>query len=253
MTSPLPLKGKVAIVTGASSGIGEATALALAHAGADVVLAARREERLERLAATIGEQTQARVVIHVTDITKNEQVLGMASAAIEAFGRIDILVNNAGVMLLSRVEKRQVKEWDTMIDVNIKGVLYGIGAVLPHMQEQGSGHIINISSVAGHRTFNSGVVYAATKFAVQAISEGLRQEITASQGIRVTRVNPGIVATELTDHITDEEISAQRDDALKKMRPLQSDDVARAVIYAATQPPHVQVSEILVLPTDQQG
>lgn len=251
MTSPL--KGKVAIITGASSGIGEATALTLAKAGAHVVLAARRKERLESLAKTIREQTQVEVVIHVTDVTDHAQVQAMAQAALDAFGRIDILVNNAGIMLLSRIEKLKVDEWDKMIDVNIKGLLYGIGSVLPHMQEQKSGHIINISSVAGHRTFNSGVIYAATKFAVQAISEGLRQEVTVSQGIRVTRINPGVVATELTDHITDEEIAVQRGEALAKMRPLQSEDIAQAVLYAATQPPHVQVSEILVLPTDQQG
>lgn len=253
MTSAPPLQGKVAIVTGASSGIGESTALHLAKAGAHVVIAARRKERLEQLAQKIRAQADVEVLIHVTDVTRKDQVESMAQATMDAFGRVDVLVNNAGIMLLSRVEKLKVDEWDKMIDVNIKGLLYGIAAVLPHMQTQGSGHIINISSVAGHRTFNSGVIYAATKFAVQAISEGLRQEITASQGIRVTRINPGIVATELTDHITDEEISAQRDEALGKMRPLQSEDIAKAVIYAATQPAHVQTSEILVLPTDQGG
>lgn len=245
------LDQQVAIITGASSGIGEHTALALAHAGVHVVLAARRQSRLEALKARIEAETDRQAIICVTDVTNRQEVQTMAQAAIDAFGRIDILVNNAGIMLLSKIEKGLVDQWDKMIDVNIKGVLYGIDAVLPHMQSQKCGHIINVSSVAGHRTFISGTVYSATKFAVQAISEGLRQEVTASQNIRVTRICPGIVATELTDHITDEEVTASREAAMQKMRPLQSEDVARAIVYAASQPDHVQLSEVLVLPTDQ--
>ncbi|MBX6395037.1 MAG: SDR family oxidoreductase [Alicyclobacillaceae bacterium] len=238
------LDGKVALVTGASSGIGEATAVALAEAGATVVAAARRLDRVEALSAQSG----GRISPAYLDVTDRDAVKRLVQEAIERFGKIDILVNNAGVMLLSYMDKLLVDEWDRMIDVNVKGVLYGVAAVLPHMKERRSGHIINIASVAGHRVFPAGAVYCGTKFAVRAISEGLRQEL-APFGVRVTVISPGIVKTELTDHITDPDV--RRTIEARTLTPLQSKDIAEAVLYAVQQPQHVDINEIVVRPTEQ--
>lgn len=199
------LQDKVAIVTGASSGIGEATSRTLARAGAKVVLTARRKDRLDALCAAI-EGNGGTALIVAADITDRQAVEAVLEKTLAAFGRLDILINNAGIMPLSPMRRCQVHEWDRMIDVNVKGLLYGIAAVLPTMLAQGSGHIVNVSSIAGRRPFPGGAVYSATKFAVRAISQGLRLELSPEQKIRVTDIEPGVVATELQDHITDEEV-----------------------------------------------
>ena len=244
------LKDKVAIITGASSGIGEATARRLAESGARVVLAARRVERLEALAVDI-EHHQGTALVAPTDVTDERSVQRLARRALDAFGRIDILINNAGIMPLSPISKLRVEEWDRMIDVNIKGVLYCIAATLPTMLEQGSGHIINVSSVAGRRPFPSGTVYSATKFAVRAISQGLRLELSPINGIRVTDIEPGVVATELTHHITDNETANRFQEMWAEKTPLESIDIAETILFVLSRPDHVNVNEILVRPTDQ--
>jgi len=244
----MELKGKTALVTGASSGIGEAAARRLVEHGVKVALAARRGDRLAALAAELS-ATGGEVISVVTDVTVRDQVDALARAARDAFGQIDILVNNAGIMPLSFMKNLHVEEWERMVDVNIKGVLYAIAAVLPDMCARKSGHIVNVSSVAGRRLFPSGAVYCGTKFAVTAISEGLRAELSASDGIRVTAIEPGAVATELTQTITDPAVIEMF--GARQMRRLEADDIARAVIYAVSQPPHVDVAEILVMPTDQ--
>ena len=244
------LRDKVAIITGASSGIGEATARRLAESGARVVLAARRVERLEALAADI-ERREGAALVAPTDVTDERSVQRLARTALAAFGRIDILINNAGIMPLSPISKLKVEEWDRMIDVNIKGVLYCIAATLPTMLEQGSGHIINVSSVAGRRPFPSGTVYSATKFAVRAISQGLRLELSPIEGIRVTDIEPGVVATELTNHITDNETASRFQEMWAEKTPLESIDIAETILFVLSRPDHVNVNEILVRPTDQ--
>lgn len=244
------LRDKVAIITGASSGIGEATARRLAESGARVVLAARRVERLEVLAADI-ERREGAALVAPTDVTDERSVQRLARTALEAFGRIDILINNAGIMPLSPIAKLKVEEWDRMIDVNIKGVLYCVAATLPTMLKQRSGHIINVSSVAGRRPFPSGTVYSATKFAVRAISQGLRLELSPIEGIRVTDVEPGVVATELTHHITDNETANHFQEMWAEKTPLESIDIAETILFVLSRPDHVNVNEILVRPTDQ--
>lgn len=244
------LRDKVAIVTGASSGIGEVTARRLAESGARVVLAARRVERLDTLAADI-EHHQGTALVAPTDVSDERSVQRLARTALDAFGRIDILINNAGIMPLSPISKLKVEEWDRMIDVNIKGVLYCVAATLPTMLEQGSGHIINVSSVAGRRPFPSGTVYSATKFAVRAISQGLRLELSPIKGIRVTDIEPGVVATELTHHITDNETANRFQEMWAEKKPLESIDIAETILFVLSRPDHVNVNEILVRPTDQ--
>jgi NADP-dependent 3-hydroxy acid dehydrogenase YdfG len=244
----MELRGKTALVTGASSGIGEATARRLAEHGVKVALAARRGDRLAALAAELCD-AGGEVISVVTDVTVRDQVEALARATRDAFGQIDILVNNAGIMPLSFMKNLHVEEWERMVDVNIKGVLYAIAAVLPDMCARKSGHIVNVSSVAGRRLFPSGAVYCGTKFAVTAISEGLRAELSASDGIRVTAIEPGAVATELTQTITDPAVIEMF--GARQMRRLEADDIARAVLYAVSQPGHVDVAEILVMPTDQ--
>lgn len=193
------IEDKVVVITGASSGLGEATARRLARYGAKLVLGARRIGRLRTLAGELKLDDDAVVQ---TDVTAREQVKRLADSAVEKHGRIDVILNNAGLMPSSRLELLKVEDWDAMIDVNIKGVLYGIVAALPHMRSQKSGHIINVSSVAGHKVGPGGVVYAATKHAVRVISEGLRQEVNP-YNIRTTIISPGAVATDLLDTITD--------------------------------------------------
>ncbi len=245
------LEGKVAVITGASSGIGEATAEALAAEGAAVVVAARREDRLADLVGRI-EKSGGRVLAAVCDVTDEGQAHGLIRKAAEEFGSVDILVNNAGVMLLSAVGKGLSDEWRQMFDVNVMGLLYATDAAIETMKRQQGGHLVNISSVAGRKVNrDSSGVYAGTKHAVGAISEGLRQELLANN-IRVTIVEPGAVATELTDHITDEDVREGLS-GLLQMEILQAEDIANAITYAVTQPPRVSVNEILIRPTQQPG
>jgi NADP-dependent 3-hydroxy acid dehydrogenase YdfG len=237
------IKGKVVAITGASSGIGEATARLLAERGAHIVIGARRTERLEKLVADInarGGSARFRAV----DVTSREDTQAFVDFAKAEFGRLDVLVNNAGVMPLSDMAEVKVDEWDRMIDVNIRGVLHGIAAVLPDMKARGSGQIVNVASIGAHVVVPTGAVYCATKYAVWAISEGLRQE---NPDVRVTTISPGVVATELGDDISD----ATARDYVKELRKkaLTPDAIARAIAYAVEQPDEVDVNEVIVRPT----
>ena len=243
------IKDKVVIITGASSGIGYATALALAKEGAKLIVGARRTDRLENLVKQI-EGINGEVLSVSADVTKKSDCDELINSAIKNWGKIDVIINNAGLMPLSFVKNLKVDEWDQMIDVNIKGVLYCTAAVLPHMREAKSGHIINISSVAGRIVFPAGSVYCATKHAVTAFSEGLRQELSPRNNIRVTTIEPGVVSTELTNTITDESLE-KFVEASKKMEALKAEDIASAIIFAINAPNHVSVNEILVRPTTQ--
>jgi len=242
--------GKVAVVTGASSGIGEATALALAADGAKIVLVARREDRLKALAEKIKSDTKSDAIIVVADASKYETAEKTVKASLDKWGRLDILVNNAGVMYLGQVDGANVEDWQRMIDINVLGLMYFSHAVIPSMKKQGSGHIINISSVSGRVVSARSAVYSATKFAVNAFSEGLRQELVKDK-IRLTTIAPGAVATELTDHITDNQTKENVKNWVKSMQALQSVDIASAVVYAASQPSYASVNEILIRPTEQ--
>jgi len=243
------IKDKVAIITGASSGIGKATALALSKAGAKVAIGARRTDKLEELENEI-KQNGGEAISQKLDVTKKSECDSFADSVLQKWGSIDILVNNAGLMPLSFVKNLKIDEWDQMIDVNIKGVLYCTAAVISHMKEKKSGHIVNISSVAGRIVFPAGSVYCATKHAVAAFSEGIRQELSVRSNIRVTCIEPGVVATELTNTITDESLQGFVDNA-KKMEALRAEDIANAILYAVESPNHVNVNEILIRPTTQ--
>jgi NADP-dependent 3-hydroxy acid dehydrogenase YdfG len=237
------INGTVIAITGASSGIGEATARLLAAHGARVVLGARRVDRLEVLAGEITAAGGA-VRYRALDVTSRQDTAAFIAFTREVFGRVDVVINNAGVMPLSPLAAVKVDEWDRMIDVNIRGVLHGIAAALPLMVAQGSGQIVNVSSIGGHYVVPTGAVYCATKFAVRAISDGLRQETTK---VRVTVISPGVVESELADTITDE---ATRD-GMKSFRAIAiaPDAIARAILFTVSQPAEVDVSELVVRPT----
>ena len=243
------IAGKVVVITGASSGLGEAAARHLAAQGASVVLGARRVERLEAL---VGEITKAGGRAHAlaTDVVDRAQVQRLVDAAVERFGRLDVIVNNAGLMPQSPLERLRVDEWDRMIDVNIKGVLYGIAAALPIMKAQKSGHIINVSSVAGHKVRAGGAVYSATKHAVRVISEGLRQEVKP-YNIRTTIVSPGAVDTELPASISEPDVAAGMQKYYADIA-IPADSFARVVAFAMSQPDDVDINEILYRPTRQE-
>ncbi|HUD10966.1 MAG TPA: SDR family NAD(P)-dependent oxidoreductase [Candidatus Saccharimonadia bacterium] len=244
------IKDKVVIITGATSGIGEATAKLLASEGAIAVLAGRRQDRLDQLLASI-EKAGGRAFAHQTDVTSYESVKNLVDTVVKKYDRIDILFNNAGVMLLGPVIDADTTDWQRMIDTNLYGLIWCTHAVLPYMVRQGSGHIVQTSSVAG-RTANSGsAVYNLTKWGVNAFTEGLRQELVEHK-IRTTLVEPGMVATELRDHITHAESKKNANQWADSMRQLQSEDIAEAVRYAVTRPDHVDVNEMLIRPTDQQ-
>lgn len=242
------IQNKVVIITGASSGLGEATARHLAARGAKLVLAARRTERLQALVKEI-EAAGGEALAVATDVVDMAQVQALADQAKARFGRIDVLVNNAGIMPLAPLSKLKVDEWSRMIDVNVKGVLHGIAAVLPTMEAQKSGHIINIASVAGLKIFSPiGAVYSATKFAVRALSEGLRAE--APEGVRTTIVSPGAVESELKLGSSDADTAAGVK-AFYEANQIPADSVARAIAYAIEQPATVDVNEIVLRPTVQ--
>ena len=239
--------GKVVAITGASSGIGAATARLLGAQGALVVLGARRTDRLEKLVAEIL-AAGGKAVCRTLDVTNRADTAAFVGFAQAQFGKLDVLVNNAGVMPLSPLSALKLDEWDRMIDVNIRGVLHGIAAALPVMEAQGFGQIINISSTAGHRVIPTAAVYCGTKFAVGAISEGLRQE---NSKIRVTIVSPGVTESELAETISVPEVRARIEEFRKVA--LGADAIARAISYAIAQPADVDVGEIIVRPTANQA
>ncbi len=252
--------GKVAIVTGASSGIGYATSLTLSKAGIRVAVGARRLDKLQELKKQIVKNNGKGKIVageeeifiqRKLDVTSKSDCDSFVDAVVKKWGRVDILINNAGLMPLSYFKNCKVKEWEQMIDVNIKGVLYCTSAVIPHMINKKSGHIVNISSVAGRIVFTGGSVYCATKHAITALSEGLRKELSPEYNIRVTCIEPGAVATELLETITDESMSKFIESS-KNMERLQSEDVANAILYAIQAPSHVNVNEILLRPTTQE-
>ncbi|MCA9297095.1 MAG: SDR family oxidoreductase [Phycisphaerales bacterium] len=244
------------IITGASSGIGEATAIRFAQDGAQVVLAARRTDRLADLQRRIEAAGGAALAV-TCDVAQRDDVEALARTTIDRFGRIDVLINNAGIMPLAPMVKGRYSDWDDCIDINIKGVLYGIAAVLPTMRAQKTGHIINVSSVAGRKTFPGATVYCATKHAVHTISEGLREELATlgyddGNRIRVTTIAPGVVTTELPASIRDDETREGASAYYARIPgPLQSEDIAEAIAYAVNAPDHVGVNEILIRPTAQ--
>lgn len=243
------IAGKVIIITGASSGMGAAAARHLAGHGASIVLAARRTDRIEGIVADItGSGGQAIAV--ETDVTRLEDMQHLAKAAIDAFGRIDVLMNNAGLMPLSPLERLKVDEWNQMIDVNLRGVLHGIAAVLPHMQERKSGHIITTASVAAYKVFPASAVYSATKFALRGLTEGLRQEVKP-HNIRTTLISPGAVTTELLDHISESDVQSANQDYVGKVG-IPAESFARMVAFAVSQPDDVDVNEIVFRPTAQE-
>jgi NADP-dependent 3-hydroxy acid dehydrogenase YdfG len=241
------IAGKVVVITGASSGLGEVTARHLAALGASLVLGARRKDNLDRIVSEIT-AAGGKAVAFATDVTVASDVNALVQGALDTFGRIDVLVNNAGLMAIAPIAQGRTDEWDRMIDINIKGVLYGIAAALPHMQKQESGHIINIASVAGLKVFApGGTVYSGTKYAVRAITEGLRMEVGAK--IRTTIISPGAVDSELKNGSSDEASSKAVKDFYQQAIP--SDSVARAIAYAIEQPAEVEINEVVLRPTCQ--
>ncbi|WP_339081936.1 SDR family oxidoreductase [Pseudomonas sp. TMP9] len=241
------ISGKVVVITGASSGLGEATARHLSALGARVVLAARRKDKLDSLVAELIE-AGGEAVAYQTDVTSQQDVNAMIQGAVDTFGRIDVLINNAGLMAIAPLSEGRVDEWDRMIDINIKGLLYGVAAALPVFQRQNSGHFINIASVAGLKVFSpGGTVYSGTKFAVRAISEGLRHEVGGN--IRTTTIEPGAVDSELKFGSSHEQSRDFVVDFYKQAIPAAS--VARAIVYAIEQPADVDINEIVLRPTSQ--
>jgi NADP-dependent 3-hydroxy acid dehydrogenase YdfG len=241
------IENKVVVITGASSGLGEATARLLAKDGATLVLGARRLDRLQALASELSLGKDA---VLQTDVTRRDEVQRLVDHAVKTHGRIDVILNNAGLMPHSPLERGKVEDWDRMIDVNLKGVLYGIAAALPYMKAQKSGHIINVSSVAGHKVGPGGAVYAATKHAVRVISEGLRQEVKP-YNIRSTIISPGAVATELPESVTEADV-AQGVRELYERWAIPASSFASMVAFAMSQPEEVDVNEILFRPTRQE-
>jgi NADP-dependent 3-hydroxy acid dehydrogenase YdfG len=243
------IAGKVIVITGASSGLGEASARLLSSQGARVVLGARRKDRIQALADELI-RGGGKAIAVTTDVTDCDQVKKLVDAAAQSYGRIDVMINNAGLMPQALLEQLQIDEWDRMIDVNIKGVLYGIAAALPHMKEQKAGHFINVSSVAGHKVGPGFAVYAATKYAVRALSEGLRQEVKP-YNIRTTVISPGAVSTELPNSITDP-VAAEKVRKFYADAAIPADAFARTVAFAIDQPEDVDVNEVVFRPTRQE-
>ncbi|WP_059041337.1 SDR family oxidoreductase [Paenibacillus rubinfantis] len=238
------LQGKTVIITGASSGIGEATARELASKGAHVVIGARRLEKLEALASSLRENG-ASVAVQQLDVKDLDQMRAIVQLAVDQFGRVDAMVNNAGLMPLSPLAALKIEEWNRMIDVNIRGVLHGIAAGLPVMKEQGVGHFINVASIGAYEVTPTAAVYCATKYAVRAITDGLRQEV-AGQGIRVTLVSPGVTESELAETITDNEAKELMIEYRRTALPASA--IARSIAYALEQPANIDVNEMVIRP-----
>jgi NADP-dependent 3-hydroxy acid dehydrogenase YdfG len=243
------IEGKAIVITGASSGLGAATARLLSTQGASVVLGARRADRIQSLAKELV-QAGGNAIAIATDVTQYNQIIKLVAAAVDKYGRIDVMINNAGVMAQSPLERLKIDEWNSAIDTNIKGVLYGVAAALPHMRRQKFGHIVNVSSVSGHKVRPGGAVYAATKHAVRALSEGLRQEVKP-YNIRTTVISPGAIATELTNGITEPDMAVCAQKVYRALA-IHADSFARAVAFAISQPENVDVNEILFRPTRQE-
>lgn len=243
------LENRTIIITGASSGIGEQTAKKLSDHGVNVVLMARSEDKLKELKNSITKSGGNAIAV-AGDVTKKDDFKNVVEKAVDTYGKVDGLINNAGLMPLSFIEKLKTDEWEQMVDVNIKGVLNGVSAVLPQLIKNKGGDIINISSMAAHRIFPGGAVYCATKVAVKMFSEGLRQELTPKYGINVTSIEPGAVATNLTDTITDEDIKENMQEMLK-MTTLESEDIANAIFYALSQPERVNINDVYIVPSEQ--
>jgi hypothetical protein len=242
------ISGKVVVITGASSGLGETTARHLASLGANVVLGARRENRLQDISNEINQKSNGKSTYLKTDVTKKEEVQALVNKAVSEFGKVDVMINNAGLMSIAPLSEAKVDEWDRMIDINIKGVLYGIAAALPVFEKQGNGHFINVSSVAGVKVFSpGGTVYSGTKFAVRAISEGLRHEVGGK--IRTTTIAPGAIDSELKYGSSHKESSDFVGEFYKTAIP--SDSIARTIAFAIEQPADVDVNEIIIRPTVQ--
>ncbi len=242
------IQGKVVVITGASSGLGEAAARLLSAQGATVVLGARRSDRLQSLADELS-GSGGKALAVATDVTHRNQVKRLVDTAAQKFGRVDVMINNAGIMPRAPLERLTIDDWDRTIDVNIKGVLYGIAAALPHMKKQKSGHMIFVSSVAGHKIGPDFAVYAATKHAVRALAEGFRQEVKP-YNIRTTIISPGAVATELPDSVTEPDI-AEKIRTYYDEIAIPAESFAQAVIFAMSQPEEVDVNEILFRPIKQ--
>lgn len=245
-----PLEGRIALVTGASSGIGEATALALAEAGARLAIAARRRDRLEALAAQL-QKLGAEPLVLVADLASEAQAQRIVKEAEAHYGRLDILVNNAGVMYLEPVEQADLGRWRRMLELNVLSLIASTQAALPGMRERRDGHVVNISSTAGRIANPNAAAYSATKFGVGAFSEALRREVYP-HNIRVTVIEPGVVQTELRDHIGHAEVKANLNAWADSMRQLQGRDVADAIVFCVSRPAHVNINEVLMRPTDQE-
>ena len=244
------IRDKVVIVTGASSGIGYATALELSKAGAKVAAGARRVEKLETLKNEV-QKYGGEILVKKLDVTKKEDCDSFINLVTKTWNHIDVLINNAGLMPLSFFKNLKVSEWEQMIDVNLKGVLYCTAAVIPYMITKKSGHIVNISSVAGRIVFPAGSVYCATKHAVTAFSEGLRQELSQRYNIKVTCIEPGVVSTELPNTITDKSLESFVE-SVKEIESLKAEDIANAIIYSIDSPPYLNINEILLRPLSQE-
>ncbi|MCG8305803.1 MAG: SDR family oxidoreductase [Cytophagales bacterium] len=241
---------KTAIITGASSGIGEATAYALAQEGFAVVLAARSIEKLDKLKEDLVRHGYKASAVQA-DVTRRSDMKAVAKTALDEYGRIDVLINNAGIMPLSFLKNLHEDEWEATIDVNIKGVMNSISAVLPAMMDQKDGHIVNVSSIAGIDVFPAGAVYCGTKFAVEAITEGIRKELSVPFNIRATSIRPGGVETNLMSTITDQEVFQAFESMLGSVQFLKSEDIAKAIAYAVNQEQNVSVDHICVRPSNQ--
>lgn len=244
------IRDKVVIVTGASSGIGYATALELSKTGAKVAAGARRVEKLETLKNEV-QKYGGEILVKKVDVTKKEDCDSFINLVTKTWNHIDVLINNAGIMPLSFFKNLKVSEWEQMIDVNLKGVLYCTAAVIPYMITKKSGHIVNISSVAGRIVFPAGSIYCATKHAVTAFSDGLRQELSQRYNIKVTCIEPGVVSTELPNTITDKSLESFVE-SVKKMESIKAEDIANAIIYSIDSPPYLNINEILLRPLSQE-